>query len=141
MKMLAAHKGIRLQAADSEECLFSGDPDLLQRMFTSLLENAIKFTPQHGKVRIELQQSQTMCTVRVADTGSGIAAENQERIFQRFFRERVSADENHRREESGAGLGLSIAQTIAQSHGGSLRLETSSPSGSIFVAYLPREAA
>jgi len=139
VRTLASEKNIELKVEASAECLVRGDQDLLRRMVLNLLDNAIKYTPGGGRVEIACRASDTGCEVHVMDTGSGIPAELQSRVFERFFR----ADEARSRQglAGGAGLGLSIAQWIAEAHEGRLELVQSSSAGSHFAVYLPGHKA
>jgi signal transduction histidine kinase len=140
--VLAGQKEIRVAIDDIPEAPFYGDEDLLRQMVLNLLDNAVKYTPEHGEVRVSLERKNISYLVRVADTGEGIPAEAQSFIFDRFYR----VDRGRARSEAaglsaaqgaGAGLGLAIARWIAEIHGGTLHLESSGPTGSIFVAALP----
>lgn len=124
--MLAARKGVTVEAAESAEILCYGDEDLLRQMLLNLLDNAIRHTPAGGVVRVNLTQSDSTCEVIVSDTGEGIPVEAQPHIFERFYR----VDKARSRSNSGAngangggaGLGLSIARWIAEAHNGTIRL-------------------
>jgi signal transduction histidine kinase len=107
----------------------------------NLLDNAIKFTHAGGTINLELAGNGAGYHLTVADTGSGIPAEAQPRIFERFFRVDKARSRAEQEQGSGAGLGLSIARRIAEAHGGALRLVQSGQSGSIFVVILPAEPA
>ena len=108
-----------------------GDAGWLQQLFANLVANAIKFTPEGGKVEIETQLSSDRVWVRVRDTGPGIAEHELERSFERFYR---GAGVQPR---SGFGLGLPIAREIARSHGGDVEIEKSDGDGTTFRVYLP----
>jgi signal transduction histidine kinase len=140
--VLAGQKEIRVAIDDIAEAPFYGDEDLLRQMVLNLLDNAVKYTPEHGEVRVSLERRNISYLVRVADTGEGIPPEAQPFIFDRFYR----VDRGRARSDgaglsaaqgAGAGLGLAIARWIAEIHGGTLHLESSGPAGSIFVAALP----
>ncbi len=112
-RLLAARKNIRVEWAEPGETRFRGDEDLLRQLLLNLLDNAIKFTPAAGCVRVSLKRRADACEIAVSDSGAGIAPEAQPRIFERFFRAdkaRARADDGA---GSGAGLGLSIARWIA----------------------------
>jgi len=136
-EVLAARKGVTVEVAPAQETLFRGDEGLLRQMLLNLLDNAIKYTPSGGTIRIQMSHHNSTCEITVADAGPGIASEAQSHIFERFYR----ADKSRARSESGngagAGLGLAIARWIAEAHNGSLNLLKSDPSGSIFVISLP----
>jgi two-component system OmpR family sensor kinase len=119
------------------ECEYTGDEGLLRQVLLILIDNAVKYTPPGGQVNVSLDRAYGSYRIRVADTGCGIAVQDQARIFDRFFR----ADKSRSRKEpgagSGAGLGLAIAQWIAGIHHGRLWLERSDASGSVFCMELP----
>lgn len=137
-RVLAARKDVSMEVAVAADVPFRGDEELLRQMMLNLLDNAIRYTPAGGKVRVSLAQDGSDCEIIVADSGTGISAEAQPQIFERFYRE----DEARSHVEaanggSGAGLGLSIARWIAESHNGRLELRHTDENGSIFVASLP----
>jgi signal transduction histidine kinase len=135
---LASQKNVHLKLPPLPEAPFRGDEGLLRQMLWNLLDNAIKFTPQHGTVRIELRCAEKDYAIEVADTGPGISTEAQRHIFERFYHTDTTRTDEGSSEPEGAGLGLPIALWIAQVHGGRLELRESSPGGSTFVAVLPR---
>ncbi len=139
--VLAGQKAMKVVVGDLPEAPFHGDEDLLRQMVMNLLDNAVKYTPEGGEIRVSLALEGARYLIRVADNGEGIPAEAQDRIFDRFYRvDRGRARGDHALNGSpggGAGLGLAIATWIADIHGGSLRLESSSPQGSVFLASLP----
>lgn len=135
--MLASDKGVVVELSNVTEAAFDGDEDLLRRMLLNLVDNAVKFTPQGGKVRMSLARRGGEYLLSVSDTGPGIPAEARAHVFERFYR----ADKaRSRAEDGGAGLGLAIARWIAQAHDGDLELADSGSSdsaGATFVARLP----
>jgi heavy metal sensor kinase len=134
LRSLAEQKTVRLAFEGSEDLPFQGDEALLRRLFVNLLDNAIKYTPPGGNVTLSTEQSNGDYLVRVADTGPGIPPDAQPHIFDRFYR---SERDRHASATGGAGLGLAIASWIAQTHGGTLGLERSDPTGSRFLVRLP----
>jgi two-component system OmpR family sensor kinase len=129
-------KGVTLTSSIQPELPFQADEDLLRRMLLNLLDNAIKYTPAGGMINVDCRHDANFYVLRVSNTGPGIPAELQPRIFERFFR----ADKARSRSEGdtgGAGLGLSIARWIAEAHHGRLELTQSDNSGTSFTAYLP----
>jgi two-component system heavy metal sensor histidine kinase CusS len=110
-----------------------GDGVALVRLFRILLDNAIKYTPEGGSVRVELEQEQGGFVVRVIDTGIGIPEGVRDRVFERFFR----VDASRNKELGGYGLGLAIAFTIVKQHRGRIIVEPNLPTGSIFHVWLP----
>jgi len=136
VRSLAARRGVEIQFKGScGELPARGDEGLVRRMILNLLDNAIKFTPPGGEVQVEAGCTGAGYFVRITDTGPGIPTEAQPHVFERFYRaDRARARDG---EAGGAGLGLSIAAWIAESHGGRVALERSDPSGSTFVVSLP----
>jgi heavy metal sensor kinase len=139
VRTLAREKNIELTVDAGSECRVQGDPDLLRRMILNLLDNAIKYTAPGGRVEILCCVGRDGCEVHVKDTGSGIPAELQSRVFERFFR--VDQARSRLVNDGGAGLGLSIAQWIAQAHQGRLELVHSDAQGSHFAVHLPMHQA
>jgi heavy metal sensor kinase len=122
--------------ADAEAPLV-GDEELVRRMVTNLVDNALRHSPPGAAVKVTLSRDTTAYSIRVVDSGPGIPAAAQPRIFDRFFTTdaaRSHGDEGRR----GAGLGLAIARWIAEAHGGLLQLERSDDRGSTFLVTVPR---
>jgi heavy metal sensor kinase len=114
-----------------------GDETELRRVVNIILDNAFKYTPPAGTVELSLTQYEDQAVVMVRDSGVGIAAEEQGKIFERFYR----VDKARSRDLGGAGLGLSIAQWIVQQHRGSIEVESAPGQGSIFRVKLPLSAS
>jgi len=114
-----------------------GDEIALRRVINIILDNAFKYTPPQGTVELSLTQLENQAVVVVRDTGVGIPAEEQSKIFERFYR----VDKARSRDSGGAGLGLSIAQWIVQQHRGSIEVESALGQGSIFRVKLPLTAS
>lgn len=131
--VLAGDRNVVVRAHSMAEVSYRGDERLLRQMVMNLLDNGVRHTAAGGEVRVEIAASEGALEIAVTDTGSGVPADDRERIFQRFVRLDPA-----RRQPGGAGLGLPIARTIAEAHGGSLTLAASGPEGSRFVARLPR---
>jgi signal transduction histidine kinase len=113
--------------------LVLGNEEQLYRLLANLLTNAIHFTPADGRVTVGLQQSESFAVLQVQDNGIGMTAEDQSRIFDRFYR--VNPDRS--RQTGGAGLGLAIVQAIVQSHGGTIQVQSEVGKGSTFTVRLP----
>jgi two-component system OmpR family sensor kinase len=118
--------------------MVSADYDRLTQALTNLVSNALRYTDQGG-VAIAITATQEYCEVAVADTGIGLAEEELDRVFERFYR----SDKSRSRSGTealggGAGIGLSIAQAIATAHGGRIRAERRDGGGSVFTLRLPR---
>jgi signal transduction histidine kinase len=114
---LAEAKGVRIELGRYEEAPVVGDPALLRQLVMILLDNAVKYTPPGGRVEAAVYRQGGTVTVVVDDTGMGIEPEELSRLFERFYR-----SERAREQGGGAGLGLSIARWIADSHGARLLL-------------------
>ena len=109
------------------------DSNALRRAFLILIDNAVKYTPRGGSVKVSLEKSKDCVLVSVSDTGIGIAKTDAPHIFDRFWR----ADKARSREEGGAGLGLSIAKWIVEMHHGSIAVESEVGKGSTFHVRVP----
>jgi signal transduction histidine kinase len=131
--MLGASRKVRLELATQEDVEIDADEDLVRRMLMNLLENAVRHTGVGTSIQVELKRQNGRIEIAVRDEGSGIPAEERDRIFERFVRLESAP--------GGAGLGLPIARWIAEAHGGSLTLAESSPAGSRFVVRLPISTA
>src|SRR6266566_3590617 len=105
----------------------------LRRLFLILIDNAIKYTPEGGRVDVAVGQENGFAIGEVRDTGIGIAPEDLPNVFERFYR----ADKARSRESGGVGLGLSIGRWIAEGHGGTIEVQSSLGGGSTFKLRLP----
>ncbi len=122
---------VKLGMGDEDQVTVVGDRDQLKQMVLNLVENAVKFTPDGGQVRLSLSGNGSQAQVAVTDTGPGIASDVLPHIFQRFFRG------TQRGMLGGTGLGLAIAERIARAHGGSISVESEVGRGSTFTVSLP----
>ncbi len=109
------------------------DPRYLERVFINLFSNALKFTPAQGTVRVIATNDSDHLTVRVRDTGLGIAPQDLPKIFEQFYR----ADNAVNRERKGTGLGLSLVKKIVEAHGGQISVESTPGQGTTFTLTLP----
>jgi signal transduction histidine kinase len=129
---LAEDKQITFTQQVTAGVWIQGDAGMLQRAFGNLIDNAIKYTPENGRVHLNLQVcGKNVVEIQVKDSGPGIAPQNRQKIFDRFFREESS------RTTSGTGLGLSLAKTIIEQHAGSISVQPGENEGSIFIVSLP----
>lgn len=110
-----------------------GDADQLKQVLVALLDNALKYTPYEGSVTLSLTTDEYYATIKVSDTGIGILPEDLPHVFERFYR----ADHARSRDRGGSGLGLTIAQSIMQEHGGNIQVESTPGKGSTFTLKLP----
>lgn len=132
-RVLADAQAIALHLGPMESVSIQGDPERLRRLLLNLVNNGIKYTPPGGRVTLSLQRDGGLASLRVSDTGIGLSKEERELVFQRFYR----AAEARSRGEGGIGLGLCIARSIAEAHGGKIRVESTPARGSAFTVLLP----
>ncbi len=109
------------------------DPDCLRQVVQNLVENAVRHTPQGGEVRIVLVKEDGGVRLAVADTGTGIAAEDLSHIFEHFYR----TDQSRSRSSGGTGLGLAIVKSLVEAHRGRVGVESAPGAGSVFTVTLP----
>jgi len=124
-RALAERRGVALEVGAFEEGVVEGDPALVRQLLMIVLDNAVKFTPAGGRVRLDVSAPGGQAEVVVADTGVGITAEQLPHIFERFYRGDPSRARGNGAE--GAGLGLAIARWIADAHGA--RIDVTSEPG------------
>jgi signal transduction histidine kinase len=129
----AAARQIVLDRAIAPDVIVLGDRDALKRAVANLLENAVRLAPARSRIRLATGSEGDRAWIAVADEGPGIAPEDQDRVFDRFWR----ADKARSRADGGTGLGLAIVRQIAESHGGQVRLQSKPGVGSSFVIWLP----
>jgi len=131
LEVQAKDAGVSFDIAGAETLpSLRGDPDKLAQLFLNVLDNAVKHSPRGTTVNVRGSRDDGAVVVRVRDAGSGLPQGAQTRLFQRFYR-----GENAQRD--GAGLGLAIAQAIAQAHGGSIRASNVEGGGAEFAVRLP----
>ena len=119
LRPTAALRGIPIEVI-GEEAFVQGIPTLLEEMLVNLIDNSIKYNVEEGEITARIQKNKDKVVLEVADTGIGIPLEDQERIFERFYR----VDKSHSKNISGTGLGLSIVKHIAAYHKAALSLES-----------------
>jgi heavy metal sensor kinase len=129
----ASDKAISLNVRSNGDMRLKADQDLILQLMLNLLDNSVKYTPSGGAIDVILRATGARAEVTVADTGPGIPPEHLPHIFDRFYR----VDKARTRVEGGAGLGLSISRWIAEAHGGTLRVESTTGRGSMFTLSLP----
>jgi two-component system phosphate regulon sensor histidine kinase PhoR len=110
------------------------DEDLLGQVWTNLIHNSLKFTPQAASIKVTLRPCDGQVEFRISDTGIGISAEDQVRIFERFYK----ADQSRTRSNGGSGLGLSIVKKIVEMHKGTIQVESELGQGTTFTILLPQ---
>jgi heavy metal sensor kinase len=132
---LARARSVALSLGSMEPMEMRGDLVHLRRLLFNLVDNAIKYTPEGGTVRVSVERRGEWAMLAVEDTGIGVAHEEQHKVFQRFYR----SAEARSGAEGGSGLGLAIVKSIAEAHGGRAEVESAPGRGSTFRVYLPLE--
>ncbi len=133
LEPLANDKQIVFQSKFRDDITISGDTAQLSRLFSNLLENALQYTPEEGRVSLDLYKQNRMAIVSVRDTGIGIAPDQISKVFDRFWR----ANKARSRRKGGTGLGLAISQAIAKRHGGKISVTSELNIGSCFLVRIP----
>ena len=130
----AEAKKLTLMLEHRQPALVSADANRIGQALDNLISNAIKFTPEGGKVHLLIENHKNTHTLHVTDTGYGIPASEQQRLFERFFRSTTASANN----VPGTGLGLTIAKTIIERHGGSIGFDSTEGEGTTFSVSLPK---
>ena len=131
--MLAQDKGLTLELGPMESMTVRGDRTKLKQLFLNILDNAVRYTPNGGRIACTLVRQDGKAVASIADSGIGIAAEHLPFIFDRFYR----VDKARTYAEGGTGLGLAIASSIAKMHGGEIKVESQEGAGTTFTVVLP----
>jgi two-component system, OmpR family, manganese sensing sensor histidine kinase len=133
LEPLANEKKIVFQSKFREELKVLGDAPQLSRLFSNLLENALHYTPDEGRVSLDLYRQNRFAVISVRDTGIGIAADQINKVFDRFWR----ASKARNRREGGTGLGLAISAAIVKRHGGRISVTSELNIGTCFLVRIP----
>ncbi len=128
---VAETRGVELAAGVSEDIVVTADRTRLEQVAANLIDNAVKYTPEGGRVDVDVRRERGRAVLRVRDTGSGIAAAELPRIWDRLFRGDAS------RTERGLGLGLSLVKAVVEAHGGTVDVASEPGRGSTFTVALP----
>jgi heavy metal sensor kinase len=136
MSLLATDKNVSIDCESTAGVMVQGDPARLKQVVVNLLDNAIKYTPGGGRVRLTVRREQGHALLEVADNGVGIPAEALPHVFKRFFR----VDSSRSREQGGAGLGLAIVKSICSAHGADIEVISTVGAGSTFRLRQPLAA-
>jgi heavy metal sensor kinase len=136
MSLLATDKSIGVECESAPGVIVRGDRARLKQVIVNLLDNAIKYTPQGGQVRLRVRSEGAHAVLDVSDTGIGIPAEALPHLFKRFFR----VDGSRSREQGGAGLGLAIVKSICAAHGAEVEVLSTPGKGSTFRVRQPLAA-
>ena len=133
LEPLANEKKIVFQSKFRDELQVLGDVPQLSRLFSNLLENALQYTPDEGRVSLDLYRQNRFAIISVRDTGIGIATDQINKVFDRFWR----ADKARSRREGGTGLGLAISAAIVKRHGGRISVTSELNIGTCFLVRIP----
>ena len=128
---VAEEKQIRVTVDTSEVCEVAADRVRIRQALANLLDNALKYTPGPGQVRIQVRKSGVEATISVKDSGTGIDHEEQRKIWDRLYRGDKS------RSQRGLGLGLSLVKAVVAAHGGRVAVDSTPGQGSDFQVFLP----
>jgi len=129
MEAVAYEKGITITENIEPELIQKSDGEKVGQVVTILLDNAIKYTEENGRIEISLKKTKNQHELTITNSGKGISKENLPKIFDRFF----SGDPARTRENGGYGLGLSIAKAITEKLGGKIRVESKENQATTFV--------
>lgn len=129
----ARRKNIKI-TDNSKKIIFNANVEMMQKLLTIILDNAIKYTLKNGKVSISTKKTKKNIVISIKDNGVGIAKKDLDHIFDRFYRADLSRSKS---KSHGFGLGLSIAKDIAQLHNGKINVQSEPQKGSTFSIKLP----
>lgn len=132
MQIRATAPAVHIGMRHEDQVTVAGDSDLLRQVLLNLLDNAVKYTPRGGEVRVGVYKEDSWAKVEIQDTGIGMSPEDMEQIFDRFFR-----SERTRQEAIGSGLGLSIVYWVITAHHGRITVDSKPGQGSLFTVWLP----
>lgn len=132
-KELFAEKKLKVKCELADNIVINGDKSTIERVFSNLLQNAIRYTNENGSVTVGLTVKDNKAVVHVADTGIGIPPEALGQIFDRFYR----VEKTRSRAAGGSGLGLAIVKVAVEAHGGSVEVQSKEGEGSQFTVTLP----
>ncbi len=130
---MAAQRGQSISLSLGDSCDMYADKAKLQQVVYNLMENAVKYTPRDGWIKVGLQRVGRDAVLTVSDSGPGIPRESLPHVFERFYR----VDKARGRESGGTGLGLSIVQQYVNLHGGSVKASSEEGQGAVFMVELP----
>lgn len=130
----ASTRGVDLANELEVGTMVLADPVRMEQMLTNLIENAIKFNREGGRVTVRYEENPNRSRILIEDTGEGIPAQHLERLFERFYR----IDRARSRDMGGTGLGLAIVKHLARAHGGEVAVESKLGEGSVFAIELPK---
>lgn len=132
---LAEDKNIEISFQASKDVVLKGDEVKLSLAVSNLVDNGIKYTPEEGHVKVSLDSDGKDCFITVQDSGIGISEEDQNKVFEKFYR----VDKTRDRETGGTGLGLAITHSVIMLHNGSVKIISGENEGATFIVRLPLE--
>ena len=125
--------GLVLEYDFEDEVMVYGDRDMLRQAVANLISNAVRYTPEPGKVSVKVSKGDIMASISVSDTGIGLSPEECKMVFNRFWR----AEESRERQSGGLGVGLAVVKEIVSRHGGWVQAEGKKGEGSRFTIHIP----
>ena len=125
--------GLVLEYDFEDEVMVYGDRDMLRQAVANLISNAVRYTPEPGKVSVKVSKGDIMASISVSDTGIGLSPEECKMVFNRFWR----AEESRERQSGGLGVGLAVVKEIVSRHGGWVQAEGKKGEGSCFTMHIP----
>jgi histidine kinase len=138
IEVASGGKGIELASAIPQGLpAIDADAERVHQVLFNLVDNAVRFTPEGGRVTVAAGSVNGSIEIRVIDTGVGIGREHLPRLFERFYR----VDPGRSRDDGGTGIGLAIARSVVEAHGGHIRAESQPGRGSTFAFDLPAAPA
>lgn len=133
MKKLAAKKHLRFIIKEMAALYINGHAEQLERLIMNLIDNAVKYTPEKGEIRVSLRQDDDRVLLEIEDNGIGIPEESLPHIFERFYR----VDKSRSNRTRGSGLGLAIVQQVAVLHGAEIKVKSKPGQGTKVSVYFP----
>ncbi|MFI5958676.1 ATP-binding protein [Cryptosporangium sp. NPDC051539] len=133
LRPVAEAKNLTIEIAADGPIVVSVDPGRLRQVLTNVVSNAVKYTPEGGRISVRVAAADGIATLDVADTGIGIPEDQYARLFERFFRTSNAVQHGIK----GTGLGLAITKAIVEGHGGTISARPGTPCGTVFTITLP----
>lgn len=128
-----ADSGLSLSYQAQDKVLVKGDPDMIRQATANLISNAVRYTPEGGKISVRVTKGDLMADIEVKDTGIGLSPEEAKMVFSRFWR----ADAGRNRASGGLGVGLAVVKEIVDRHGGWVQVQGEKGKGACFTIHIP----
>jgi len=128
-----ADSGLEMTFDMEPDVLVKGDADLIRQATANLISNAVRYTPEGGKIHVSVSKGEIMSSIAVEDTGIGLSPDEAKKVFNRFWR----SDAGRSRESGGLGIGLAVVKEIVDQHGGWVQVEGQKDVGARFVIHIP----